>query len=100
MITWVDDNETSKLYLAKMITVNSQEYSIKMTIVLIYAFLLYNQTFFNIQEVLVNLHQKLFKELNIIEFFPNGIFTSVGKYSNSVVELTTRISPIYLGQPF
>ena len=26
----------------------------------------------------------------IIEFFPNGIFTSVGKYSNSVVELPVK----------
>ena len=26
----------------------------------------------------------------IIKFFPNGIFTSVGKYSNSDVELTVK----------
>ena len=34
----------------------------------------------------------IFKYLNhsIIEFFPNGIFTSVGKYSNSVVELPVK----------
>ena len=36
----------------------------------------------------------------IIKFFPNGIFTSVGKYSNSDVELTVEFPPIYLGQPF
>ena len=37
---------------------------------------------------------------DIIKFFPNGIFTSVGKYSNSDVELTVEFPPIYLGQPF
>ena len=36
----------------------------------------------------------------IIKIIPNGIFTSVGKYSNSDVELTVEFPPIYLGQPF
>ena len=36
----------------------------------------------------------------IIKLFPNGIFTPVGKYSNSDVELTVEFPPIYLGQPF
>ena len=30
----------------------------------------------------------------------HGIFTSVGKYNNSDVELTVKFPPIYLGQPF
>ena len=36
----------------------------------------------------LNLYNYLF--VYIIKFFPNGIFTSVGKYSNSDVELTVK----------
>ena len=35
-------------------------------------------------------------QVHIIKFFPNGIFTSVGKYSNSDVELT--VEKVVLGK--
>ena len=53
---------------------------------------------------MANLYQAKIREIGNQKMnnktFSNGIFTSVGEYSNSDVELTVEFPPIYLGQPF